>query len=300
MNVLKAIRPHEASNTLQALNQAMRGYHAWLQNMHRAALCKTPLNSEGFDGDAHCVCCFGEWYYRRSHPLLRAHPTFIEIARAHRNMHSSAQRLARAFGKASPLAAADYDHFMEACIEFQELVHHLQFEIQDSLCTTDPLTGVCNRQGMLPALHEEQDRALRTGQTCSISMVDFDHFKQVNDGHGHAVGDQVLRAGVEHFVKLLRPYDSIYRYGGEEFLLCLPHVDAATARASILERLRAGLATLPIVLNNGDTLRITASFGVAQLQPGASIEETIARADAALYAAKRAGRNLICLWGEQR
>jgi diguanylate cyclase len=111
----------------------------------------------------------------------------------------------------------------------------------------------------------------------------------------HRAGDQVLRTAVKYFVKTLRPYDSIYRYGGEEFLLCLPNIEASQA-ASILERLRAGLEALPIGLDSGETINITASFGISTLKPDISVEESISVADYALYQAKNAGRNRVQLW----
>lgn len=295
MTVLKSLQPHEAADILNQLAQATAYYNNWLKGWHRTLLCGGGFNSVDLCDDAHCRCEFGQWFYRGAHPLLHEHPLFVRIAETHHRMHDLARRLAHMLGEGVSIVSSEYDTFIESSIELQTLMCDLQFEIRDSLCTVDPLTGVCNRQGMIPSLEEERQRAVRTGQPCTLTMVDFDHFKTVNDTHGHRAGDQTLRAAIKYFVKALRPYDSIYRYGGEEFLLCLPNITAPNA-ITILERLRAGLEVLPIELDSGDTIRITASFGISSLKPDISVEESISVADYALYQAKNGGRNCVRLW----
>lgn len=295
MTVLKTLQPHEAADILDQLAQATAYYNNWIKGLHRTLLCGSEFDTSALGDDAHCHCEFGRWLYRGAHPLLHEHPLYARIAKTHRHMHDLARRLAQMRGEGISIVSSEYDTFIEASIELQTLMCDLQFAVRDSLCTVDPLTGVCNRQGMIPSLMEEQQRAVRTGQPCSLSMVDFDHFKAVNDSHGHRAGDQTLRAAIQYFVKTLRPYDSIYRYGGEEFLLCLPNITAPNA-VSILERLRTGLEQLAIELDNGDTIRITASFGISALKPEISVEESISVADFALYQAKSGGRNCVRLW----
>ncbi|MBM3556554.1 MAG: diguanylate cyclase, partial [Alphaproteobacteria bacterium] len=121
------------------------------------------------------------------------------------------------------------------------------------------------------------------------------HFKRVNDAHGHAAGDAVLTAAANMYVAHLRPYDLLYRYGGEEFLLCLPGADARTA-SMVLERLRGAIAAKPVEIGEGKTVAVTSSFGVTEMVSEASLEQTIGRADAALYASKNAGRNRVTVW----
>lgn len=295
MTVLKTLQPHEAADILSQLAQGASFHSHWLKDWHRAILCQGEFRAADLAEDAHCRCEFGQWFYRHAHPLLHEHPLFIRIAETHHRMHDLSRHLAKMVQEGLPLAANEYDTFSDACIELQSLLCDLQFEIRDSLCTIDSLTGVCNRQGMIPSLEEEQQRSLRTKQLCSLVMLDLDHFKAVNDRYGHRAGDQVLRSAVKYFVKTLRPYDSIYRYGGEEFLLCLPNIEAAQA-VSILERLRAGLEILPIGLDSGETINITASFGISTLKPEISVEESISVADYALYQAKNNGRNRVHLW----
>lgn len=292
MNKLKSLQPHEAADVLHQLSVAMTYSNEWLKRWHQALICKTAIPEADAGDDAHTRCDLGLWLYGQSHPVLREHPGFQRVIEAHRRMHDLARQMVPCDGDSTD--CKEYLDFFDAGVELQNLLIELQFEIRDSLCTVDPLTGVCNRQGMIPSLEEERQRASRTKQPSSLVMLDFDHFKQVNDTYGHRAGDQVLRMAVHYFVTALRPYDMLYRYGGEEFLMCLPNIAPRQALA-ILERLRVGLEQLAISLEDGCVVHITASFGVTMLNPALSVEESIGIADYALYQAKREGRNCVRL-----
>jgi diguanylate cyclase (GGDEF)-like protein len=161
----------------------------------------------------------------------------------------------------------------------------------EALSRTDALTGLGNRRAFDEALLHEVPRAQRYRVPLSLVMLDLDHFKKVNDEHGHSGGDEVLR----HFGRLvkgvIRESDSAFRYGGEEFALLLPHTDADSA-CVVARRLVERVAATPVQLGQGASLRVTCSAGVAGLATGP--EDMIARADAALYEAKRSGRNRVC------
>lgn len=164
---------------------------------------------------------------------------------------------------------------------------------------TDALTGVHNRRYFDQRLREEVDRALRKGYALSCLLVDVDHFKQVNDTHGHLIGDVVLREMAEQVKDQLRLSDAMARYGGEEFAVLLVQTDAATAR-TIAERIREAIASTPVRLPGSRNLSVTLSIGVSTMKEevrGADIDakarDLVDRADHALYAAKRAGRNRV-------
>ena len=125
--------------------------------------------------------------------------------------------------------------------------------------------------------------------------MDVDHFKRINDTHGHLVGDQVLKASVQYVRGHLRPYDHVFRYGGEEFLILMPDADLKVGRLAI-ERIRKGLAAAPLAQNGQTVIHATASFGVAAVDPDATIEESLDRADKMMYAAKNSGRNCVRVW----
>jgi diguanylate cyclase len=161
------------------------------------------------------------------------------------------------------------------------------------LASHDELTGALNRRSLMAALERERSRAERSGAPFSIAMIDVDHFKRVNDTHGHAAGDEVLRALVATVHKTMRATDMFGRYGGEEFLLIL--VDAASALVlAAMERIRAAVNA-----RNWSTiapdLSVTLSAGVASYRKGETIEQLLHRADQALYQAKDAGRNTVIM-----
>lgn len=156
------------------------------------------------------------------------------------------------------------------------------------LAQTDPLTGALNRRGLASILPEKGAMPDDTGSSLAVALCDVDHFKRVNDLHGHQVGDTVLCGLADVLAGVLRAHDSVVRYGGEEFLLLLPEVDLLTAQR-IAERARATVAASAL----GPQVRVTVSLGVAERRPGESRDDLIRRADAALYAAKDAGRNRV-------
>jgi len=156
----------------------------------------------------------------------------------------------------------------------------------------DPLTGVLNRRAGAQDAAAELSRARRYGRQYAVALVDIDHFKSVNDRHGHAAGDRALCALVRAARDALRESDRIVRWGGEEFLLVFPETAGAEA-APICERIRDDVAALVHDSASG-RFRITISCGVAAANPAdESLESVLARADAALYAAKGAGRNCV-------
>ncbi len=165
------------------------------------------------------------------------------------------------------------------------------------LSITDALTGCFNRRHFMSEFPRELDRSRRFGTPVSLVMCDIDHFKRINDTHGHQTGDEVLRAVAQVFRNTIRPTtDWITRYGGEEFAVILPGTDLKGAMI-LAERLRQNLAMHDIAIPQG-VLRATASFGVAselRVWPaeGATAEQFLAAADVCLYASKRAGRNRV-------
>ena len=156
----------------------------------------------------------------------------------------------------------------------------------------DSLTGVLNRRSLLERLDAACQRAQARGLPISLLFIDLDHFKAINDSHGHLAGDACLRAIVAPIQSELRQSDVIGRYGGEEFIVILSSADAAAAQA-IADRIRARVAELRVE-GFGDTIRLTCSIGVAASDlHGVWGEALVAHADAAVYAAKRAGRNQV-------
>jgi diguanylate cyclase (GGDEF)-like protein len=143
-------------------------------------------------------------------------------------------------------------------------------------------------------LREQRELAIRGIQTCSIAMMDIDRFKLINDSYGHPAGDKVLAAVAGHVMRNMRPYDKLFRYGGEEFVICLPGMGADAAFDAV-ERLRKGIESSSIAYD-GKEISVTSSFGIVVLEPESTVEQSVDRADKALLAAKSAGRNCARLW----
>ena len=156
------------------------------------------------------------------------------------------------------------------------------------MANTDPLTGQLTRRKFEEVVDKEIKRAERYGFPLSLVFMDIDHFKRVNDEHGHEIGDRVLSAVASRVKTHLRESDSLCRWGGEEFIVLMPHIDLDQVCA-LAEKLRAMLAATPVVEN----IHITASFGVAQWQPGQDLGTLLQRADKMLYRAKQLGRNRV-------
>ncbi len=156
----------------------------------------------------------------------------------------------------------------------------------------DALTGLLNRRGFMPILLGEHQRVSRTRRPYALALLDLDHFKQVNDRHGHAAGDAVLVMAAQLMQARLRDIDTLARIGGEEFVILFPESSAAEA-AVALERIRQDLQAQP-VLFKGQSIGISVSIGVVEFEGGPQgIDELLAAADANLYAAKSGGRNRL-------
>jgi diguanylate cyclase (GGDEF)-like protein len=180
----------------------------------------------------------------------------------------------------------------------QAAIAALQREFQDALNKHDPVTGAITRFGILPTLREQQELVKRQAQICSIVMVDLNNLKAINDRYGHLAGDLALAGVAHHLIDGIRPYDKVFRYGGDEFLLCLQHAPLEFA-VGLAKRLSQGLAAKTINIGNHKSINISAAFGVALLDADIPVETSIDRADKAMYAAKAAKGSGVQGWSTE-
>lgn len=163
----------------------------------------------------------------------------------------------------------------------------------ESIATIDGLTSVLNRRGLEDAAVKMQDICKRINLSMAVLLIDIDHFKKVNDTHGHLVGDDVLRHVAKTIEAILRSSDVLGRYGGEEFCAFLPNTTESDA-LGLAERIRAGIEASPIKLGTSLTLKSTVSIGVADsVRAGYDFKGLLATADSAMYGAKNSGRNRV-------
>ncbi|WP_437881287.1 GGDEF domain-containing protein [Pseudomonas sp. LRF_L74] len=179
-----------------------------------------------------------------------------------------------------------------ACLLFP-LRNALLYRTALQIALRDPLTGSGNRIAMSQTLQREIELSRRSLQPLSVLMLDIDHFKRINDEHGHLIGDEVLKNVANALKGSLRNVDMVFRYGGEEFLVLLSNT-SCEAGVMIGERLRVAIEELQHAVEN-QPIKLSISLGCATLQAGEGAESLLRRADTALYAAKRDGRNRISM-----
>jgi len=281
---------------LEQLEQAAHDHTEWHDDLLRAIVCRLPCDPDDLAENAHRLCRFGQWYYDRASDELRDQPTFIAMEAEHERLHRIGARLLLAGAADAPIMRADYEDLVAASARLHLQIESLTQQIQAELRNRDALTGAYDRVEMLPALRGWQEVARRHVQPCCIVFMDLDHLKEINDTCGHQAGDEVLAGVVRYLLEHLRSNDKVFRYGGDEFVIALPGADLAAGQV-VIRHIRDGLARMRLVSGPGGIdLRVTASFGLALLDPDVSVEDCIDRADQALLLAKASGRNHAINW----
>jgi len=264
------------------------GGAAWdvLQRPDAPRLVLLDWNMPGMDGLEIC---------RRLRKIGSNNPPYVILLTARGEKGDIVQGLEAG---ANDYVAKPYDNEeLQARIRVGQRMLEMQFrllEAQDALkyqATHDFLTGVFNRRAIRDRLKEEISRAGRKKESLSVGMLDIDHFKNINDTHGHQAGDEALVAFTRCIQGGLREYDRVGRYGGEEFLVIVSG-SIGSKSESLYERLRARIAETEITTNAG-IVSLTVSIGVAPGTGQSTVDALVAAADAALYQAKAGGRNRV-------
>jgi len=228
-------------------------------------------------------------------------PLAISCHLGRQSRHSAAYRLTLGEDMLGTLTFRRGRKFGDADLKrIEDLLCHLLYPLRNAIAyeealhaaRRDPLTGLFNRATLDETLDREMQRALRHEHALSLVVLDVDHFKRINDEHGHDTGDQVLKAVAESIRSAVRDTDMAFRFGGEEFVILLNETPREGAGV-VAERLRARLAGEPVILADGTPLIVTASFGVATLTGQGSGQALFKAADTAMYRAKQDGRNCI-------
>ncbi len=286
---------------LHDLDRAIASHAAWLARFNRQLICREAAGADDLAPDAHTRCRFGAWFYSQIYNNPEADlaeaSSLAAIESVHRSMHDIARHLLVCQAAGEPVPGDDYDAFTAIANQFRQLLRRQELDLMGRLGAVDNLTGVWNRQAVNLRLAEEVERVQRTHQPCAVCYADLDDFGRFNEQHGQRLGDAMLKAVAGFFADHLRRYDTIFRIGGEEFLLCLPSTEIIQAGV-LIDRLRVSLAAHTFSIE-GQPLKLTASFGVVALEPVFFIDETLERVERAQLIAKAEGGNQVCVWRDE-
>jgi diguanylate cyclase (GGDEF)-like protein len=291
-----SIHPSELQRMHDGLLQAIREHAEWHRRIMRTLVCRLAVDRADLREDAFCSCGFGRWLHDPSQRALKERPQYAPIDAGHRRLHRLAAEVLCELGDRASISTQTFDRFIEHSVHLRVDLDSLRNDLAVALRSRDTVTGTYRRLEVLPALRDARELAIRGVQSSCIAFMDLDRFKAVNDTFGHLLGDEVLAQAARCVVEHLRPYDRVFRYGGDEFLLLLPGTHPEEAW-HLVDRVRQQLGEATLGRGpGGQALRLTASFGITSLEPELTAEECVARADRALLLAKAAGRNRVVCW----
>jgi diguanylate cyclase (GGDEF)-like protein len=284
---------------IAGIDKGVEEHVAWSQGLLRCVLLAQPPGDELTRADAHERCAFGRWFTAHREALARVDDALVlRVADAHLELHQAVRRLC-AGGLADPsVAGIELPAFEQSQ---RSLVAHLQC-LRERLTGVagmhDALTGLPLRHGLPSAFEMRSKDAERAGACLWLAMIDIDHFKAVNDTHGHLVGDQALRHVAASLAGGLRQSDALFRVGGEEFLalVLVPGSAAAPCEDEVRDlagRLLVRLRQTPLQVRAGLVLSLTATIGLARVWAGDALDAATGRADQALLQGKQQGRDRV-------
>lgn len=283
----------ELESLTDSLEIAVTTHLNWLSNVNKALVCNDAAALHLCpEGESYKRCQFGKWYYQVTNTILIEDPMFQKLGALHKEMHIKAFELINKLTNAQAITLECYQRFVDVQSVFFEVLNSLSKDSTESLGNIDLLTGLPNRRAFQWALDMESNRIKRTSKTSSIAIADIDYFKKVNDTYGHNAGDKVLAQAAGVFRSAVREYDTVSRYGGEEFIFCLPEVNAFDA-SNVVERVRLGIEKEIFDIDADEVIHVTCSFGVSEFNSNISPAEAISYADQSLYRAKESGRNKV-------
>jgi diguanylate cyclase len=279
------------SRFVQGLGKVVDDHIAWLSQWHQAAFYSGTERMTRAN-DLKVPTSFLQWQERAHTVMAQQQPLLDRLTQLHDQLHTAAKLVLLRSTDNAALPIEDYEKVLTRFDEFVTAVRRLERAFSEAAAGLDPLTGLRTRQGLQEDFNREVNRFKNAGTPFVVAMVDIDHFKNINDTHGHETGDRVLVSTVNSILRHIRTYDDAYRMGGEEFMVLLKGLDVSTA-APVLERLRAAISRLEMKAPDGNQLSVTASFGYTGFKEGETLDQIVATADQALYKAKREGRNRI-------
>lgn len=291
MITLRKINGFELERDIGELNQAIAYHYIWSSQLTHAALFNDKPDPVMTDTESHLHCRFSKWLEMRLRLDCTGHPEVKQIEERHAAMHAAMRQILLSLEK-SAVTRAQLQEYYATQREFLDAIDRYKTELIALRNNHDALTGLPLRKLLyrdFPLL--QQAVMCEAAPALYLTLIDIDHFKRVNDQHGHTTGDAVLRELGSLLSRSSRSQDKTYRFGGEEFiLLYLCENDAAFTAA--LERLITQIRAHEFITPTG-TLQITVTCGAVRAQQDDDLQTLIETADRAMYAGKQQGRNRI-------
>jgi diguanylate cyclase (GGDEF)-like protein len=269
---------------LATIEDALAMHQIWCDNLHRTLACRlAPAKSYIADG-AHRQCEFGHWYYSESNAHFRDMPAFRNIGEAHENLHQSAREICIKAKSLGMLLVEDYDQFLGSMSSFRKELHDLRLRVSFTLQNIDALTGTFNQSKLIPDLRAVQKKQKQSGKPYSLLLLDID-LKKINSIHGRDFGDNILSTAIQSVKEVLGSSDSMYRYAGAEFIICLPDRNAGDAeliKEKLLKKIGAGLAEAA----GASIMDLNIQSGILGLDPNANLEELLNKMERSAHTVK--------------
>jgi diguanylate cyclase (GGDEF)-like protein len=288
--------PSILQKALEQLEQATLDHAVWRDYLLRVLSGRQPCDPNDLAADAHRHCLFGRWYFERALPELRQLPSFAMIGAEHEDQHRIAARLLRRLSAGVPVGRMAIEEFEEASARLNYALCFVRREIECALRSRDALTDAHSTGDMVRDLRELHALARQRGRHCCIALMELDDVREINAAHGYSAGAQALVTAVKVIAAYLRHSDKVFRYDASKFLIRLSGTDLESGKTVITGLREAVTHGLVSAGADGVAFRMTASFGVALLDPQVDALESVDRADQALTLAKVAGRSRMIAW----
>ncbi|GAB4562449.1 MAG: diguanylate cyclase DgcZ [Rhizobacter sp.] len=283
--------PEALEALLDGIDRGIESHLAWNQRLLRCALLREPPGDDVLHPRAHTLCCFGQWLHSHRAQLDNIDPVLAEqTASSHQSMHDAVRRMCEQLLLGQAASADDllaYEHGQSTMVM---VLNALRERTSRATTQLDVLTGLPLRHGLEHMFSLRRKDARRGEAVLWVAMIDVDRFKLVNDTHGHAVGDIALQHIAKRLAGCMRETDSLFRFGGEEFLALLM-VREPKGAALLAQRLLEAVNAHPVCTPSGSSLKLSVTIGLAQVGPDESLAHATERADRALLQGKANGRN---------
>ena len=293
---MHSTNPSLLQKALEQLQEATLDHAVWRDHLLRAVSGRRPCDRNDLAADAHRRCLFGRWYFERAFPGLRELSSFAMLGAEHEAQHRIATALLRGIAAGAPAQRPAIEDFEDASARLSYALYFVKREIECALHGRDTLTDAHSAGAMMRDLREWHALARQPGRHCCIAVMELDGPSDISAAHGHAAGAQALVTAVKVIAAHLRLTDKVFRYEAGKFLIRLSGTDLASAKTLIMrlrETVTHGVASAGA---DGVAFPVTASFGIALLDPEVDALESIDRANQALTLAKAAGRNRMIAW----